>query len=146
MRGINTLISLTLIAGLGYSQCTGGLLGIPSAIAAGADVQNEELLMSIALIECPFAGESKAPQRNTTAEKKSGCSDGGSCLEQVQRSAIKHVATVKDAGGSAEEITPLALLPTPPIEILTTSEKTFERAGPLYALAHIAPHILLKRE
>jgi len=143
MRRLNTLIAITIIAGLGYSQCTGGLFALPQALAASADVFDEGLLMSLAPTECVNAMETPA-NNGMQASQKSGCADGGSCLEQAQRSAIRFVATVEDSGASSNEIFPALLALLPKIK-QQRSPAELARAGPLYAQASISTHITVMR-
>ena len=144
MRGINTLISLALVAGLGYSQCTGGLFAIPYTIAAGADMQDEALLMSIAPIECEVAGQSRATN-NDFAKRSNGCGDGNSCLEQAHLNIIQS-ASLKDLEGTTQEILPSAIALVFDTENSHGISERLARAGPLYAMARISADVLVKKE
>jgi len=144
MKHLHTLIAITIVASLGYSQCTGGLFALPQALAASTEVFDDGVLMSLAPIECENVMETRA-NSGTQASKKSGCADGGSCLEQAQRSAIRFVATVEDSGSSGEEVFPALLAFVPTIEE-KRSAAVLARAGPLYALATVGAHTTVKRE
>ena len=144
MRRINILISFALLAGLGYSQCTGGLFAMPYAIAAGADVQDEALLMSIAPIECEVAGQSRETN-NDLAKTSNGCSDGDSCLEQAHLNIIQS-ASLKEGGGTAQEILPSTIALVFDTETSHGISEYLARAGPLYAMARISADVLVKKE
>lgn len=148
MHSLHLLLALSMVLGLGYSQCTGGLLGIPYAIASGPSIRSDsigptrdDIFMSIAPpMECSGETESFAQ----TSQTQSGCRDGESCLEQVAQSGAKHLATEEIAGGTLPEILP------PPIVIASALDidETDLRAqnGPLYEKAALIARITVKRE
>jgi hypothetical protein len=144
MKHLHTLIAIAIVASLGYSQCTGGLFSIPYTIAASAHegALDERLLMSFAPVECLNAFESKASKEDLAS---TGCDDGGSCLEQLHRIAIKDVANAEMIG-SAEEIIP-AMLSFFFLDTDTKSARSeLARAGPLYEEATLIAYTIAKRE
>lgn len=161
MYSFHLLIALSMVLGLGYSQCTGGLLNIPYAIAsevensptaptalryalADARATQGDTLMSIAPpIECSSA-QSNASD-DPTSHAGSGCRDGESCLEQVVQSGAKHLATEEIMGAGTQEI-----LPVPMIAASATTGNIGAdhkiRSSPLFERATLAARITVKRE
>ena len=144
MRSLRLLIALSMVLGLGYSQCTGGLMHIPYAIASGMEEgTSDDLAMSIAPpMECSSA-QTQSPAQTTKTQ--SGCRDGESCLEQIVQSGAKHLATEEVTGGGTLEILPLPILiayaSTDGLEIDLRAQN-----GPLYENAALLAHITVKRE
>lgn len=160
MHSFRLLIALSMVLSLGYSQCTGGLLNIPYAIASGmespsiaptalryalADTRatQGDTLMSIAPpLECSTMETESSAQ---TSKTQSGCRDGESCLEQVTQSGAKHLATEEVTGDITQEILPMPILiasaPADGAEIDLRAQN-----GPLYEKAALLAHITVKRE
>ena len=143
MKHLHTFVAITILAGFGYSQCTGGLFALPQALAASSDMFDETILMSFSPIECETVIESSANSDIQTAEK-SGCGDAGSCLEQAERGNVRTVAAVEDSGSRSLEIIPALLSLIPTIEPQSNSAE-HARAGPLYAQASLYAHITVMR-
>ena len=144
MHSFRLLIALSMVLGLGYSQCTGGLMHIPYAIASGAEEgTGDDLAMSIAPpMECSSA-QTQSPAQTTKTQ--SGCRDGESCLEQIVQRGAKHLETEEVTGGGTLEILPLPILiayaSTDGLEIDLRAQN-----GPLYENAALLAHITVKRE
>jgi len=169
MHSLRLLIALSMALSLGYSQCTGGLMHIPYAIASGiegpsirpdssasadsigstpafADAsagRRDDTTMSIAPpMECSSA-QTESPAQTTKTQ--SGCRDGESCLEQIAQSGAKHLATEEITGAGVQEILPMPILvayaPTDGLKIDLRAQN-----GPLYEKAARIAHITVKRE
>jgi len=145
MRRLHTLISIAFAAGLGYSQCTGGLFAIPSALAAPTTEEGHgSILMSVEPNICLATVEHEGDDDH--AEKRhGGCEEGTACLERAHMQIIQN-ASVKEVGGAAQEILPSAIALVFDTETSYGTSGRLARAGPLYAFADIAAHVLVKRE
>lgn len=160
MRSFRLIIALSMLLGLGYSQCTGGLMHIPYAIASGmensptvptalryaladARATQGDTLMSIAPpMECTSSQTESSAQ---ASKAQSGCRDGESCLEQVAQSGAKHLATEEITGAGTQEIFPAPIL----VAFVSTDSAEIDlnaQSGPLYEDAALIAHITVKRE
>jgi len=146
MISLRLLLALTIVTSLGYSQCTGGLAGIPYAIAAeiGMERTDEAVAMSIAPIAC--SSDEVMSIHVEGMQTTSGCKDGESCMKQLAESAMKHVATEEVFAWDTEEILPTSIFTSviEIIEVVFLPERS--RAGPLFEQALLAAHITVKRE
>jgi len=140
------LIALTIIASLGYSQCTGGLAGIPYALAAeiGENFGHDDVAMSLAPIECSRTENMSTDQNET--KQTSGCRDGESCIEQLTQSSIKQIATEETRVNILEEILPSSIAVNAFDINGEPPRQTMRRKGPLFEGALLAAHITIKRE
>jgi len=145
MRFLRIFIALSLVLGLGYSQCTGGLTGLSHVIAAaiGESTGMKEVAMSLAPIECSSA-ENMSTNHEEAAE--SGCRDGESCLTQLAQSAAKQVAMEEILMGRVHEVFSSFILIVTSANHEQGSKEIAIRSGPLYESALLAAHITVKRE
>jgi 3-oxoacyl-[acyl-carrier-protein] synthase III len=144
VKYIHTLVALTLIAGLGYAECTGGLFAIPQALAESIGVEDEELLMSIAPTECRSTQKELATEDLHEAYHH-GCDDGASCIEQVRRNAAGIVAGID--GGRLHKAEIIVTQLFAPLFALSPENVSniLERAGPSFHASHFA-RLIAKRE
>lgn len=155
MRVFRSIISLALMAGIGYSQCTGGLFALPMALAADTHLQQEIVqedgslmskditvcfddLMSHALEEDHQEGD------HIEQNHESDCGDGAPCVRQTQQ-----VLTVTQSTSLAEDDDTIAIqdiLVTAVDAVAVEEAIPRARAGPLYVFAKEAAHVLVKKE
>ena len=155
MRLLRSSISLALIVALGYSQCTGGLYAIPAALASGSEVQrvvvsDGEPIMSSEIIACfddlmsHALEEDHQEDDHIEQNHESDCGDGAPCVRQTQQQL-----TVTQSYSFAESDGMLAIPKDMyAVEGIASATETLPRAraGPLYAFAKEATHVLVKKE
>jgi hypothetical protein len=140
---MHTLVALTLIAGLGYAECTGGLFAIPQALAESIGVEDEELLMSIAPTECKSVQIHAAEDFHRAY--RHGCDDSSSCLQQVQRNAVGIVANIEGREMFQKIITTTYFLVSSYVVDDVLPSLPLARAGPSVHALNLA-HTIVKRE
>lgn len=155
MKMMRSIVSLALIAGIGYSQCTGGLFAIPMAFASDLNfqqkiVEEDSPLMSKDVTACFDDLMSHAQEDDHTEGDhieqghESGCGDGAPCVRQTQQ-----VLTMDRSGSASNERNILFAntITDAFLSIFTNDKPSFHaRAGPLYEHSSLLAHTLIKRE
>ncbi len=155
MKILRSIFASMVILGLGYSQCTGGLYAIPAALASGYDAQrvvvsDGEPIMSSEITACFDDIMSHAQEDDHTEDDhieqnhESDCGDGAPCMRQTQQQLI-----VTQSYSFAESDGMLAVPKDMyAVEGIASATETLPRAraGPLYAFAKEATHVLVKQE
>lgn len=155
MNIVRSIVSLALLVTLGYSQCTGGMFAMPIALAANFDLPQESAeevgsLMSKNVTACFDDLMSHALEKyheegdHIEQEHEGNCGDGAPCMRQTQQ-----VLTVTKATSITQGDDTVAIQDN----VYSSGEITSvedpvprARAGPLYAFAKTAAHILVKIE
>ena len=148
MRSLRFLLTVAIVAGLGYSQCTGGLFSIPSVFATTvvAEVEDEPVPMSVESNLC--LADVDHAQDDTHAEEQHGeCEDGEACLRQSYSSNAERWAGTFAMGGA--EVMPPAVLASTHVALGDLGQQyvgSLARTGPLFGNATLHARSLAKRE
>lgn len=150
---VRSMVSLALIVALGYSQCTGGMFALPMAFAADLNLQEiviDQPLMSkeqnVCFDDLMSHAQEEDHQEGDHIEKEhvSNCGEGSPCMRQSQQ-----ILTISQSlyFSDDEHIINDYIKVDETAAILTKKNVVPQaRAGPLYAFAKTAVHILVKRE